>query len=86
MMRFGLARAIALARWGGFRRGTVCKVPLNARTTSHDDDGGTHQRLFWITAKRKVLCDKREDPRLTALLATTPNKALTIAYNARDGA
>ncbi len=31
-----------------------------------------------------MLADKREDPRLTALLAETPNLALTIAYNA-DG-
>ena len=34
--------------------------------------------------KRKVLCDKREDPRLTALIESTPNRALTIAYN-QDG-
>ena len=32
-----------------------------------------------------MLCDKREDARLTALLTSTPNKALTIAYNADGG-
>lgn len=31
-----------------------------------------------------VLCDKREDARLTALLNETPNRAMTISYNA-DG-
>lgn len=80
----GLARAIALGRWGGFRRGTICAIPLNARTVGYDDDGVRHPRLLWVTEKRLVLCDKREDPRLTALFSRTPNAALTIAYNA-DG-
>lgn len=80
----GLARAIALGRWGGFRRATICAIPLNARAPGYDDAGVPHTRLLWITEKRKVLCDKREDPRLTALLERTPNSALTIAYNA-DG-
>lgn len=82
--RPGLARAIALGRWAGFRRGTLCTIPRNARTTGHDDQGRPHRRLFWITEKRKVLCDKREDPRLTALLKRTADKALTLTYNA-DG-
>ena len=80
----GLARAIALGRYGGFRRGTICKIPRNARTVVPGDDGLPEHRLYWITEKKRVLCDKREDPRLTAVLARTPNKALTIAYNA-DG-
>lgn len=80
----GLARAIALGRWGGFRRGTICAIPLNARSWAQDDDGAPERRLIWLTEKRRVLCDKREDPRLTALLDETPNRALTVAYNA-DG-
>ena len=80
----GLARAIALGRWGGFRRGTICAIPLNARAVGYDDDGVRHTRLLWVTEKRKVMCDKREDPRLAALVSRTPNTALTIAYNA-DG-
>jgi integrase len=80
----GLARAVALGRWGGFRRGTICAIPLNARLEATDDDGNRVRRLFWMTEKRRVLCDKREDPRLTRLLAETPNRALTIAYNDRD--
>lgn len=82
--RPGLARAIGLGRWGGFRRGTICAIPLNARRKGFDDDGVPHMRLNWITEKRRVLCDKREDPRLTALLARTASNATTIAYNA-DG-
>lgn len=80
----GLARAIALGRWAGFRRGTICKIPLNARTSALDTEGRPETRLVWITEKRKVLADKREDPRLTAFLSTTPNRALTIAYNKRN--
>lgn len=80
----GLARAIGLGRWGGFRRGTICALPLAARTVGQDANGNPEARLYWITEKRKVLCDKREDPRLTALMTSTPNRALTLAYNA-DG-
>ena len=82
----GLARAIALGRWGGFRRQTICAIALNARTKGFDEHEIPHWRLNWITEKRKVGADKREDPRLTELLAKTPksNRALTIAYNA-DG-
>jgi hypothetical protein len=79
----GLARAIALGRFGGFRRGTICAIPLNARTTGFDKDGNPHARLSWITEKRQVMADKREDPRLTEVLTSTPNQAMTIAYNAR---
>ena len=78
----GLARAIALGRWGGFRRQTICKLPLAARTKSTNGSGVQETRLIWITEKRRVLCDKREDPRLTELLERTPNLADTIAYNA----
>ena len=64
----GLARAAALGRWGGFRRGTICRISLNARIVSQDDDGVAQRRLYWATEKRKVQCDKREDARLSALL------------------
>lgn len=82
--RPGLARAIALGRYGGFRRGTICAIPLRARVESFDDDNGQHVRLNWITEKKLVLCDKREDGRLTAIMTRTPSRALTIAFNA-DG-
>jgi site-specific recombinase XerD len=79
----GLARAVALGRWGGFRRGTICNLPLHVRTHGYDDAGRRQRRLYWLTEKRRVICDKPEDTRLTALLDGTPNKALTIAYNSR---
>lgn len=77
----GLARAIALGRWGGFRRGGICKIPLNARLIGFDDDDRPQKRLYWTTPKRGVQCDKPEDGRLTELLDRTPNSALTIAYS-----
>lgn len=85
--RHGLARAIALGRFGGFRRGTICKIPLAARTKSHDPVVGPHTRLRWVTEKRRVLCDKREDARLAEVIRRTSNgqRTLTIAFNA-DGA
>lgn len=77
----GLARAIALGRWGGFRRGGICRIPLHARVIGETEEGGSHRRLFWTTPKRGVQCDKREDQRLTDLIDRTSNQALTIAYN-----
>lgn len=82
----GLARAVGLGRWGGFRRGTICAIPRSARLRGTGPDGQREDRLYWITEKRRVLCDKREDARLSALMTATPNstKATTLAYNA-DG-
>jgi len=77
----GLARAVALGRWAGFRRGTICAVPLHIRVIGHDDWGRSQRRLYWLTEKGRVLCDKPEDQRLTALLEATPSAGLTIAYN-----
>jgi len=79
----GLARAVALGRWGGFRRGTICNLPLDTRVRGHDADGQPQRRLYWLTEKRRVLCDKPEDARLTALLDATPDRAATLAYNLR---
>jgi hypothetical protein len=81
--RPGLARAIALGRWGGFRKQTICRVPLRARVERPGAAGKSERRILWLTEKREVLCDRREDIRLTEVLADTPNKALTIAYNAQ---
>lgn len=79
----GLARAVALGRWGGFRRGTICRLPLEARVVGHSADGRAQHRLYWLTEKRRVLCDKPEDDRLTALMKATPDRARTLAYNQR---
>jgi hypothetical protein len=82
--RPGLARAIALGRYAGFRRKTICQAPLHARVWDYDQEGEPQRRLMWMTSKRKVLADMAEDPILTELLESTANRALTIAYNA-DG-
>lgn len=86
----GLARAVALGRWGGFRRQTICRVPLRARIQRRNDDGVMERRIYWVTEKKLVLCDRREDARLTALLDRTRNgpergkvAPLTVAYNSR---
>lgn len=50
--RPGLARAIALGRWGGFRRGTICAIPRSARIKSYDEDNGHHQPCRRTAAKR----------------------------------
>lgn len=81
--RFGFARAIALGRWAGFRKQTICRVPLRARIERPTRLGGVERRILWLTEKKEVVCDRREDLRLTELLAQTPNRALTIAYNAQ---
>jgi integrase len=87
----GMARAIALGRWGGFRRQSICKLPKGARIWRANDDGVRERRLLWVTEKRLVLCDRREDPRLTALLERTEKmkarfagnvEPLTLAFNA----
>lgn len=80
----GMARAVALGRWGGFRRQTICSVPLRARIKRPNRDGVEERRIYWLTEKKEVLCDRREDLRLTELLDQTPSRTLTIAYNS-DG-
>lgn len=79
----GLARAVALGRYAGLRRQTICALPLSARVLTRSADGSEHIRLLWITEKRKAACDKREDPRLTALLESTPDHGPAVAYNDR---
>ena len=77
----GLARAVALGRWGGFRKQTICAIPVGARI-KRPTPKGEETRLKWVTQKRKVLCDRREDPRLSRLIETTPSRSIHIAYNA----
>lgn len=79
----GIARAVALARWAGFRRGTVCKIQTSARSMVVDAQSSLRPWLRWRTEKRGKASDKPEDARLTALIEGTPNRALTIAYNKR---
>lgn len=72
---------MALGRWGGFRKQNVCDIPLGARI-KRPTHTGEENRLKWVTQKRKVRCDRREDPRLTDQIQTTPSRSIYIAYNA----
>ena len=60
---YGAARAIALARYTGARRGDLVRMPRSARS------GG---RIRFLSAKRRVPVDIDEDPRLTAWLEQIP--------------
>lgn len=76
----GLARAVALGRWAGYRRGTICEITVDARVELMTETGVEH-RLRWRTEKTGVASDKLEDPRLTALLDRTESCDPHIAYN-----
>jgi integrase len=63
--RFGLVRAIAIARYTGARRGDLVAISRSARK------GG---RFRFISGKRKVRVDVPEDPLLTGWLDGTPDE------------
>lgn len=71
--RFGLARAVAIARHVGARRGDLVKLSRAARS-----DG----RFRFVSGKRKVPVDVAEDPELTAMLARTPDTQPLSAWQA----
>lgn len=62
--KFGLARAVAVARYIGARRGDLVAVPRSAR-----QDG----RFQYVSGKRRVRVDVIEDPELGRWLARTPD-------------
>ena len=78
--RFGLARAIAIARFAGARRGDLVRIPRSARA------GG---RFQFRSGKRNVAVDVPEDPMLTHWLDTTPQaqplSPWQAAQDRRDG-
>lgn len=64
--RYGLARAIVLARFAGARRGDLVRLTTTARANG---------RIRFTTAKRKVAVDIPEDPRLARWLDVIPDRA-----------
>lgn len=62
--KFGLARAVAVARYIGARRGDLVALPRSAR------QGG---RFQFVSGKRRVRVDVMEDPELGRWLARTPD-------------
>lgn len=61
--RYGLARAVAIMRYVGARRGDAVSIPIAAR------QGG---QFRYLSGKRKVPVDVPEDPMLTYWLDATP--------------
>ncbi len=61
--KFGLARAVALGRYTGARRGDLVRIGHLSRY-----DG----RIAWLSGKRRIVVDMPEDPALTAWLGATP--------------
>jgi integrase len=62
--RFGLARALAIGRYVGARRGDLIAIPRTAR-----QDG----RFQYLSGKRRVRVDVPEDPELSRWMALTPD-------------
>lgn len=77
----GLVRALALARYNGFRREDLCRLPNDARFRS-----SAGVRFRWKTGKSSAVIEHLEDPRLTRILDTTAQVGSTIAYNRSGGA
>ena len=71
--RFGLARAVVIARYAGARRGDLVAIPRSAR-----QDG----TLSYLSGKRRVLVQVPEDPELTRWLDTTPATQPPSAWQA----
>lgn len=70
--QFGLARAIAIGRFAGARRGDLVRIPKTARTGRPGSNSAG--RIAWISGKRKVPVDMPEDPELTHWLTVTPEE------------
>lgn len=64
LRKFGIARAVALGRYTGARRGDIVRMAHSCRA-----DG----RISWLSGKRKVPVSMPEDPMLTAWLDATPH-------------
>lgn len=62
--KFGLARAVAVGRYIGARRGDLVAMPRSARQNG---------RFQYVSGKRRVRVDVIEDPQLGLWLARTPD-------------
>jgi integrase len=70
--RFGLARAVAIARYAGVRRGDLIRLTTAARQNG---------RLNFTSGKRKVQVDIPEDAELTCWLTTIPDAPNPSKHN-----
>lgn len=69
--KFGLARAVAIGRYAGARRGDIVKMLRTARTVAYPSN---QPRIAWLSSKRSIPVNMREDPRLTRWLGATPEQ------------
>lgn len=74
--RYGLARAVAIARYTGARRGDLVRLAPTAR------EGG---RFRFLSGKRRIGVDIPEDPRLAAWLDGTPDGPPASGRSIRAG-
>ncbi|GGL48057.1 site-specific integrase [Caulobacter rhizosphaerae] len=71
--RYGLARAVAIGRYVGARRGDLVKIAKAAR------QGG---QFAFLSGKRKIPVNQPEDPMLTRWLNATPDEQPASAWQA----
>lgn len=76
--RFGLARAIAIGRYIGARRGDLIRLPRTARVPVRSPANGL--RFQFLSGKRRVRVDVPEDPALTEWLDETPSAQPKTRY------
>lgn len=79
----GLARGLALGRYAGLRRQTICSLREEERYTT-ERAGRVQHRLRYRSEKGEVRADFVEDPLLTDFLdQRTSGLGDTVAYNKR---
>lgn len=85
----GLARAVALARYAGLRRQTICAITESARMRRRSPNGAEERWLYFVSEKGEVKVEAPEDPRLTHFLderAPSLGVGRSIAYSRRETA
>lgn len=73
--QFGLARAVAIMRYVGARRGDAVSIPIAARQAG---------QFRYLSGKRKVPVDVPEDAKLTHWLDTTPAAQPKTAWKLKE--
>ncbi len=79
---FGLARAVAIARYTGARRGDLVKLQHTARQV--EEGSNSAMTISWITGKRRIQVSQREAPELTTWLASIPDEQPVGRWQAKQ--
>lgn len=81
--RYGLARAVAIGRYVGARRGDLVKIAKGARQGGNLVNGARYGGQFaFLSGKKKIPVNQPEDPMLTRWLNTTPDEQPASAWQA----